>query len=215
MSVPPAGRHESMRARIQRALDGQTRAGPPGGWLNGDEGAALLDREPGRTRTPAAVLLGLIDHPAPDVTTVLLTQRTAHLRDHAGQVAFPGGRVEPEDKGPVDTALREAEEEVGLPPDRVEILGFLPPYDTVTGFRIQPVVGWVRPPEGFRPQPFEVADVFEVPLGFVLDPANHQRRRGMRNGRERTFYVLPYENRYIWGATAGMLVNFARLVGAA
>lgn len=208
-------RHETMRARIQRALDGQQLAGPPpGGWLNGDEGA-LQEGGPDVDRIPAAVLLGLIDRPEPDVTTVLLTVRTAHLRDHAGQVAFPGGRVDPGDDGPVATALREAQEEVGLPPELVEILGFLPPYDTVTGFHVQPVVGWVRPPPDFRPQPFEVADVFEVPLSFVLDPANHERRHGVRNGRERSFYVLPYENRYIWGATAGMLVNFARLVGPA
>lgn len=176
--------------------------------LQGDQGARART---GR-RTPAAVLIAIVarDDPGP---TVLLTQRTAHLRDHAGQISFPGGRTEAIDDGPVATALREAEEEVGLAPERVDVLGFLPTYDTITGFRVQPVVGWVRPPAFFRPDPVEVAEVFEVPLAFVLDPANHERRAGERAGVRREFYVLPYRDRFIWGATAGMLVNLARVVG--
>lgn len=161
--------------------------------------------------TPAAVLLGLLA--APDGPRILLTQRTAHLKDHAGQISFPGGRIEPHDPDPVAAALREAEEEIGLEPARVEVLGALGEYRTRTGFLIHPVVGWIEPPATFRPDPFEVAEVFEVPLAFALDPANHRRDAYERDGRRREFWVVPYENRYIWGATAGILVNFARLVG--
>lgn len=155
--------------------------------------------------TPAAVLVPLVDRPAG--LTVLLTQRTAHLNDHAGQISFPGGRVEPEDPSHLAAALREAEEEVGLPPDRVDVIGMLDPYIVRSGYRVTPVVGFVNPPFEVRPDPFEVADVFEVPLSFVLDTGNHETGSRTHDGVERTFYVLPYEDRYIWGATAGMLVN--------
>jgi 8-oxo-dGTP pyrophosphatase MutT (NUDIX family) len=143
---------------------------------------------------------------------VILTQRTAHLKDHAGQISLPGGRIEDEDEGPAAAALREALEEIGLAPDKVELLGGLRHYDTITGFRIHPVVGWIEPPVEFAPDPFEVAEVFEVPLGFALDPANHRRDSYVRNGEQRHFYVVPYQDRYIWGATAGILVNLARLL---
>lgn len=156
---------------------------------------------------PAAVLVPLVDRP--DGLTVLLTQRTAHLNDHAGQVSFPGGRVEPNDPDHHATALREAEEEVGLPPDRVEIIGTLDPYIVRSGYRVTPVVGFVNPPFDLRPDPFEVAEIFEVPLSFVLDTGNHETGSRTHEGEERTFYVLPYENWYIWGATAGMLVNLS------
>jgi 8-oxo-dGTP pyrophosphatase MutT (NUDIX family) len=158
---------------------------------------------------PAAVLVGLV--PRAGGPAILLTQRTAHLRDHAGQISLPGGRME-EGEAPVEAALREAEEEIGLPPDRVVLVGELPPYRTGTGFCIHPVVGWVDPPERFRLDPFEVAELFEVPLSFVLDPANHRRDSYERNGKTRQFYVLPYEGRYIWGATAGILVGLSRIL---
>lgn len=161
--------------------------------------------------TPAAVLIGLL--PSPEGPRILLTQRTAHLKDHAGQISFPGGRIEPEDPDPVAAALREAQEEVGLEPSRVEVLGEIAQYRTRTGFLIHPVVGWIDRPPAFRPDPFEVAELFELPLAFALDPANHRRDALVRDGRRREFWVLPYEGRYIWGATAGILVNLARLVG--
>ncbi len=157
--------------------------------------------------TPAAVLVPLVDRPGD--LTVLLTQRTAHLNDHAGQISFPGGRVEPEDPSHQAAALREAEEEVGLPPDRVDIIGVLDPYIVRSGYRVTPVVGFVNPPFDVRPDPFEVAEVFEIPLSFVLDTDNHVTDTRIDQGVERTFYVLPYKDRYIWGATAGMLVNLS------
>jgi 8-oxo-dGTP pyrophosphatase MutT (NUDIX family) len=193
---------EALRARLHRAggdidLDG---------WLLGDEGH---DRATGERRM-AAVLLGLVDRAGGP--SIILTQRTAHLRDHAGQISLPGGRMEPVDGGPADAALREAQEEIGLAPCQVELLGGLRHYDTITGFRIHPVVGWIEPPMTLQPDPYEVAEVFELPLGFVLDVANHRRESVERDGVRRHFYVLPYQNRYIWGATAGILVNFARLL---
>jgi 8-oxo-dGTP pyrophosphatase MutT (NUDIX family) len=176
----------------------------------GDEGAigAPCATEP----LPAAVLVGLVDRP--DGPALLLTQRTEHLRDHAGQICFPGGRIEAADAGATAAALREAEEEVGLPPESVAVLGELPTYQTITGFRIHPVVGWVSPPFELRPDPFEVADVFEVPLHFVLDPENHRRQSYRRGSLTRGYYVVPYGGRFIWGATAGILVNLARVLRA-
>ena len=161
-------------------------------------------------RRPAAVLLGLVARA--DEPHVILTQRTAHLKDHAGQISLPGGRIEPGDRDAADAALREAREEIGLAPDRVELLGALRHYDTITGFRIHPVIGWIQPPVALRPDPHEVAEVFELPLSFIVDARNHRRDSYARNGELRHFYVLPYQNRYIWGATAGILVNFARLL---
>lgn len=154
---------------------------------------------------PAAVLVPLVDHR--DGMAVLLTQRTDHLHAHAGQISFPGGRIETADRTPVAAALRETEEEVGIPSGNIEIVGQLDHYETRTGFLVIPVVGLIEPPYPVAPDPFEVADVFEVPLPFILDPANHQRHRRMFEGVERQFYVLPFEDRFIWGATAGMLVN--------
>ena len=145
--------------------------------------------------------------------TVLLTQRTAHLRDHPGQISFPGGRVEPEDASPAHTALRETEEEVGLRRERVEIAGYLPEYRTSTGFRVTPVVGFVHPPFDLSPDAFEVAEVFEVPLGFLLDPANHQQHSLHHRGRLRHYYAMPYADYFIWGATAGMIMSLYRAIG--
>jgi len=155
---------------------------------------------------PAAVLVPVVRRN--DALTVLFTRRTAHLHDHAGQISFPGGRTEPEDSSPRDTALRETAEEIGLAPGHVEILGHLADYTTVTGYRVTPVVGLVSSPFELTLDDFEVAEVFEVPLAFLLDPANHQRNLLLYEGRERHYYAMPYGPHYIWGATAGMLMNF-------
>jgi 8-oxo-dGTP pyrophosphatase MutT (NUDIX family) len=160
--------------------------------------------------TGAAVLVPLVDHPSG--LTVLLTQRTAHLADHGGQISFPGGRIEPTDEHPIAAALREAEEEVGLPASHVEVVGRLDTYVTGTGFEVIPVVAFVRVPYPLRPDPSEVAEVFEVPLDFLVDPANLQRGSREWRGTTRFFFALPYETRYIWGATAGMLVNLAEVL---
>lgn len=161
--------------------------------------------------TPAAVLVPLVTRE--DGLTVLLTQRTAHLIHHGGQISFPGGRVENEDPDPQAAALRETEEEIGLPRDKIDVIGRLDDYATVTGFHITPVVGLLHPPLSFNPDEFEVAEIFEVPLSFIMDPANHQRHsRMMPSGEKRWYYAMPYEERYIWGATAGMLVNLQEVL---
>jgi 8-oxo-dGTP pyrophosphatase MutT (NUDIX family) len=159
---------------------------------------------------PAAVLLLVVNHGGDP--TVVFTQRTAHLADHAGQISFPGGRVEEGDGTPEHTALREAEEEVGIAPNRVEILGRLPDYHTGTGYRVTPIVGWAEPPLTYRPDPHEVADVFEVPLAFLLDSGNHRYESAFFKGRMRNYWAMPYGERFIWGATAGMLVTFHRIL---
>ncbi|HRE12611.1 MAG TPA: CoA pyrophosphatase [Usitatibacteraceae bacterium] len=164
------------------------------------------------TLTPAAVLLALVNRP--EGLTVVLTQRTAHLADHAGQISFPGGRMQAEDADAGACALREAEEEVGLVPAKVRLLGELPHYHTSTGYRVRPVVGWIEPPLDFRPDPSEVADVFEVPADFLLDPANHRHERAYYKGRLRHYWAMPWRGRFIWGATAGMLVTFQRILAA-
>lgn len=154
---------------------------------------------------PAAVLVPIIEHASGE--TVLLTRRTEHLNNHAGQVSFPGGRVEEVDAGPVETALRETHEEIGLPASRVEIIGGLDVYETGTGFSVTPVVGMVEPGFTLTLDEFEVAEAFEVPLDFLLDPANHKLESGVWKGIERHYWVMPYKHYEIWGATAGMLIN--------
>lgn len=161
--------------------------------------------------TPAAVLFPIVLRD--DGHTVLLTQRTAHLKDHPGQISFPGGRVEAEDVSPVHTALRETEEEVGLAQEHIEVIGFLPEYRTGTGFRVTPVVGLVTPPFVVNPDPFEVAEIFEVPLAFLLDPGNHQRHSLHYRGALRQYYAMPYGEYFIWGATAGMIRSLAKRLG--
>ena len=158
---------------------------------------------------PAAVLLLVVNHAEP---AVVFTQRTAHLADHAGQIAFPGGRCETEDCDPETTALREAQEEIGLEPGRVQVLGRLPEYRTSTGYAVTPVVGWAEPPLAFTPDPHEVAQVFEVPLAFLLDTRNHRYESAFYRGRMRHYWAMPYGEHFIWGATAGMLVTFQRLI---
>lgn len=159
----------------------------------------------------AAVLIPIVTRATG--MTILLTQRTAHLRDHAGQVSFPGGRCEAGDANPTATALREAGEEVGLESAQVEVLGCLPQYLTSTGFRVTPVVGLVSPPLNLRLDDFEVAEVFEPPLEFLLDPANHRRHQVEYCGALREYWAMPWNGYYIWGATAGMLVCLQRFLG--
>jgi 8-oxo-dGTP pyrophosphatase MutT (NUDIX family) len=163
---------------------------------------------PERPRVAAAVLVPLVRHA--DATRLLLTRRTDTLATHAGQIAFPGGRVEPADESAVAAALRETREEVGLDPSRVHPLGLLDPYDTITAFRVCPVVGFTEAPLELRPDPTEVAEAFEAPLDFFLDPANLQRRRQHYAGREREYLVYEYGQHFIWGATAAMIYNLAR-----
>ena len=157
---------------------------------------------------PAAVLFPIIRRN--DQPTVLLTQRTAHLRDHPGQVSFPGGRCEEADPSAAHTALREAFEEIGLPSAVVEIAGYLPEYRTATGFRVTPVVAMVTPPFELRLDAFEVAEAFEVPLAFLLDPANHQRHSLHYRGKLRHYWAMPYGDYFIWGATAGIIMSLYR-----
>jgi 8-oxo-dGTP pyrophosphatase MutT (NUDIX family) len=171
------------------------------------------DMFPDRTLVPAAVLVGLVDRPGG--MTILFTKRTLHLTDHAGQIAFPGGRIEPTDADAAAAALREAEEEVGLATRHVEMLGRLDTYVTRTGFEVTPCVGFVAPPESYRPDPFEVAEVFEVPLGFFLDVRSRKLESRVFQGRQRFFYAYPWGDYYIWGATAGMLNNLVEVLGPA
>jgi 8-oxo-dGTP pyrophosphatase MutT (NUDIX family) len=171
---------------------------------------------PGRVVRDAAVLVALMERTAG--LTVLLTERTAHLNDHAGQISFPGGGRDPQDHSPTDTALREAMEEVGLPASHVQVLGELAVYQTVTAYRVTPVVALVEPNFVVQADSFEVAEVFEVPLSFLMNPANHQRRAIDTPMGERFFYAMPYQDggkeRFIWGATAAMLRNFYRFLSA-
>ncbi len=158
----------------------------------------------------AAVLVPLVDRP--EGLCVLLTLRDASLPHHAGQISFPGGRIEDGDASAAETALRETEEEIGLPRESVEIIGRLDDYITGTGFLVAPIVGLVRPPYTLKPDPAEVAGIFEVPLAFFLDPANHRQESRIFNGVERRFYAMPYGDKYIWGATAAMLMNLYDLL---
>ena len=162
----------------------------------------------------ASVLLPIIVRP--DGLTMLLTQRTAHLTDHGGQISFPGGRADPDDASAIATALREAEEEIGLARHHVEVIGILPDYQTATGYCVTPVVSLIQPPFDLRAEPYEVAEIFEVPLAFLMDGKHHQRRAVElpNGGGHRTFYAMPYERFFIWGATAGMLRNLFHVLRA-
>jgi 8-oxo-dGTP pyrophosphatase MutT (NUDIX family) len=182
-------------------------AGLPGETLYGDQGA---DAARAPARRPASVLLPIVQRQ--EELKVLFTRRTAHLKSHSGQISFPGGRAEPHDASAEATALREAQEEIGLEPRHVEILGKLSDYHTRTDFRVTPVVGLVAPHFELRLDAYEVDEVFEVPLSFLLDPAHHERHWREFQGRRVTYYAIPYRDYYIWGATAGMLVNFYRFL---
>lgn len=163
-------------------------------------------RPPPGTLQPAAVLVPIVTHAEP---TVLFTRRTDHLPSHAGQVSFPGGRFQEGDATLLDTALRETHEETGIPRGLIEPVGYLDPYETGTGFAILPAVGILAPPFNAVANTHEVAEIFEVPLSFLLDPANRQRHATVWQGRRREYYAIPYGRHYIWGATAAMLVNLA------
>jgi 8-oxo-dGTP pyrophosphatase MutT (NUDIX family) len=163
----------------------------------------------GRTIRPAGVLILLVERD--DALNVVLTQRTAHLHDHAGQISFPGGRQDAEDADIVATALRESTEEIGTDSSRIEVVGTLPNYVTVTAYEVTPVVA-TSAPQQYRVDPFEVADVFEVPLAHVLDERNWRRDNFMRDGKRREYWAVPWRERYIWGATAGMLRTFREVL---
>jgi 8-oxo-dGTP pyrophosphatase MutT (NUDIX family) len=187
-----------LRERLRRA--------PPAFSVFGDDGTEGREA----ASTAAAVLIPVIAHP--QALTVLFTQRTPHLRSHSGQVSFPGGRAEPGDASAEFTALRETEEEIGLRRSAVEVLARLPDYRTRTGYRVTPVVGLLTPPVAFAPDPNEVAEIFEVPLEFLLDERNRQRRTREFQGQQVGYYVFEYGEKVIWGATAGMLVNLHKML---
>ena len=218
-----------MQADILRAVTQQAPGAPDQPWESVIAAAnrAPASRVPGSLRhseaswgrlpasepiTPAAVLVAVIERAG--ALSVLLTRRAERLARHAGQISFPGGRADSDDGTPQRTALREAEEEIGLPATQVEIVGRLDDYLVGTGYRITPVVGFVAAPPAFEADTREVAEVFEVPLSFVLEPTNYRRDKMTIGGVERRFYVLPYEAYHIWGATAAILVNFRDVVRA-
>ena len=174
------------------------------------DGRLMMTPEACAAAKPAAVLVPLVART--QGLQVLLTRRTESLSDHAGQVSFPGGRVDPEDASAVTTALRETEEELGLPRGQVELLGTLREYFIPTGYRVIPVVGWIVPPFDLVPDAAEVAEAFEVPLSYVLDPARHFLQQDMQNGRLRQYYAIPWHQHNIWGATAGILVDFYQVL---
>ena len=191
----------SLSEALRTALSAGQRRSPM--LLAGD----VLEEEAEGPLTPAAVLVAVVDRVDP---TVILTERPKTMRKHPGQISFPGGRIDPGDDGPVAAALREAEEEIGLPPAAVEVIGIADTYRTITGFEVTPVIGVVPPDLPLTPHPGEVASMFEAPLRFLLDPARQETRTAQFRGRERTYYEINWQGRRIWGATAAMLVNLSR-----
>ncbi len=207
MSAPHAFSPSWFRDIVGNALSRrspQNQAGPSDFDLNPEMVTARAHPDARSAARPAAVLIPAIARP---VITLLFTQRTAHLAAHAGQIAFPGGKTEPHDASPLATALREAQEEIGLDPSLAEPLGTLDRYLTGTGFSITPVISLVDPNLSLTLDANEVADTFEVPLPFLMDPGNYQRHTRTIDGRERHFYAVPFGDRFIWGATAGILRN--------
>ena len=190
----------SLADRLREALERGRERRPvllEGDVLEGAEGDLM----------PAAVLVAVVDRPSP---TVILTERPETMRRHPGQISFPGGRIDPGDDGPVAAALREAEEEIALPQTCVQLVGMADVYRTVTGFEVTPVIGVVPPGLALRPQPGEVAAMFEAPLDYLLDPRRQIVRTAQWRGRERSYYEIEWEGRRIWGATAAMIVNLSR-----
>jgi 8-oxo-dGTP pyrophosphatase MutT (NUDIX family) len=203
------------KAHIRESLDPRPSTPDEGmPWLAGAS-AEVVSRVraslPAR-QVPAAVLVPLVEHATG--MTVLLTQRAETLKDHAGQISFPGGRIEPEDRDAWHAALREAYEEIGLMQSFVEFAGYLPDHQVITGFRVTPVVGFVNPDYQLRIAKAEVHDVFEVPLDFILDTANHKSRRRTLGDLTYEVHDIPYGGRNIWGATAGMLMTLRRMLQA-
>jgi 8-oxo-dGTP pyrophosphatase MutT (NUDIX family) len=204
LSAARSARSALTRERIASAL---TRPAPA---IHPGDLHLAAARHEGMRVTEAGVLVPIVNRPGG--LQLLLTQRTPHLDNHAGQISFPGGRVEESDAGREETALRETEEEIGLPRNTVAVIGQLPVYDNLSGFRITPVVGWIEPPFELKPDPFEVAAAFEAPLAHFLDLAGYQRREFHFRGRHRHYLAIPYEGHYVWGATAAMLYSFARMM---
>ena len=197
----------SLIERLRHALGAETVFSD---LLTGDwpEGAGIEDG----LVTPAAVLVPIVDRPEPGI---ILTVRTDTMRRHAGQIAFPGGRIDPEDEDAIAAALREAEEEIGLPRDQVQVIGTADRYLTTTGFDVTPVLGMVPPGLEFALQPEEVAAIFEAPLHFLFEPAHQHKRTVEWEGRERSYYEILWEGRRIWGSTAAMIVNLSRRLAPA
>jgi 8-oxo-dGTP pyrophosphatase MutT (NUDIX family) len=191
----------SLADALRAALEAGRRRSPV--LLTGD----VLDEEMEGALAPAAVLVAVVDRPEP---TVILTERPQTMRKHPGQISFPGGRIDPGDDGPIAAALREAEEEIGLPPAAVEVIGIADLYRTATGFEVTPVIGVVPPDLPLVPHPGEVASMFEAPLHYLLDPARQETRTVEFSGRTRSYYEIDWQGRRIWGATAAMLVNLSR-----
>ena len=190
----------TLAALLREALDRGNRRTPI--LLAGDD-----HDEPGMECMPAAVLVAVVDRREPGV---ILTERPKTMRKHAGQISFPGGRIDPGDDGPVAAALREAEEEIGLSPQDVQVIGTADLYRTITGFEVTPVIGVLPPDLPLTPHPGEVAAMFEAPLHYLLDPARHTIRTVEWQGRERCYYEIDWQGRRIWGATAAMIVNLSR-----
>jgi 8-oxo-dGTP pyrophosphatase MutT (NUDIX family) len=196
--LPPESQRSWLVQRLARPAPPAARGLSDGFRLPGREGEPV----------PAAVLVPLVNRP--QGLQLLLTQRSADLPDHPGQISFPGGRLDPGDADHAAAALRETTEEIGLAPSKVRVLGKLAAYETVTGYSVLPIVGWIDPPFDLVPDPVEVADVFEVPLEFILDRANHQRHFRMLGTMRRDYWAIPWLSRYIWGATAAMLLILER-----
>lgn len=193
----------SLASSLKQALDlGQSRSPI---LLEGDPLDPMMPEE--GPVTPAAVLVPIVDRPEP---TVILTLRPETMRKHAGQISFPGGRIDPGDDGPVDAALREAEEEIALPRSAVDIVGVADRYRTITGFEVTPVLGVIPPDLPLAPHEQEVAAIFEAPLHYLLKPEHHVVRSVIWHGRERCYYQIEWQGRRIWGATAAMIVNLSR-----
>lgn len=193
---------ESVRARFARTLPWEPEPSDEASWV------------PNLRLRRAAVLIALVERP--EGLAVLLTKRTDHLSSHAGQISFPGGRAEELDSSPIETALRETEEEIGLHRRHVEIIGVLPDHVTISAYRVTPVVALVKPPFSLKADPGEVAEIFEVPLAFLMAGSNHQRRSvALPDGAgTRRFYAMPYQDYFIWGATAAMLRNLYHFLRA-
>ena len=202
-----------LRERILRRFAGTQPQHELADWrvlgIDAERSRRLVEHFP-RNPVPAAVLVPLVDRP--EGLSVLLTQRASQLARHAAQIAFPGGRLEPDDPDIASAALREAQEEIGLDPGRVRVFGYLPDHVVISGFRVTPVLGIVAPPFSLELNPAEVAGVFEVPVNHVLDSANHQARMRRVGNEELLLYDIPWQGQNIWGATAGMLLTFVHML---